>query len=391
MKTKETKKDVVQQTKGSVDSSALNIKKLETVVNSVLQLYSSSKGKEMFKSLDNRARFFSTVAKLLNKSVKLLLRQNTNTYSNKIFVDQIIKVNRELAKAGYEWLKGKAQAYVMQKNLWSYDSVITKINWMVNKLQDDQKLKKAFGAAVKAKTFSADLDKYKLVMLNQKIRNVVSKEVSLLDAVNNARKPIIKEKKIEHIYNKIIMPLLQLFSSEKVFAFNKVKSLQAMITEVVKYGAYKLSDSDNDIKSLNAKLKLTYGPKEAVLNHPELFGYKGVIWTKFTETIGKSEITIDSWKEYFEKYVASNNYIVSKSKEKMWLKVSPVEKPTTVLFYPKLKQFVLNSNLKVFKEVEGLIDSMIKEYQSKNIDDKIIASIKKVKVGNSIITIQTDW
>ncbi len=353
--------------------------KLADVTKKVIAFYKANKS-TMFASAEHKAVFFNTAAKVMTKGIKFLLRQNVNTFSNKVYIEAVMAPAKAKLKAKHQMSKVKAEAFFQKKGL-SYNYGLTKINSRIADIEKDAKLKRAFAAAVKAGKFPEQLTKYEIVMLNKKVRQSFSIDIDLIPTINKARKPYIAEKKVNDIYRSVIVPLLGLFNEEKVFSFANLSKLQEMLKDTVMNGAYKLDSEKNQINKLKPQLTLTYGPKEEVLGRADVFGYKGIIGTTYTEQVGAKKMTFTSGEEYLEAYVASNQYVMAASKAKLkGVKGVDIKKPAKLLFYPRLKQFVLDSNIQVNEEIGKFVESMLETYRKNNVSESTIKDLGSIEI-----------
>lgn len=309
--------------------------------------------------LNDKAVVYTKLLNLLYTSIYAMLSQNLNTYTNSLYINDIL--SPELQELRKKYFDSKEAMYA--KVWWrdKYDAMTNKINAAIAKLWDPRKIKNPT---------KEQKDLLKLIEQNAKLRQQVSTVIDLRKELQKKRSKNIKQKHVLEIYELAVAPILKFLLKEKDINQKDLVDLDKLIKAYVK-------DWTLQLKDINFWIKVKYWPKEAVYNNWKQFWYRWVIWNQFQEFVlwkeWKWSIDINSWKEYIE--IFKENMLYEKEKlTNEWVKV-----PEKQLFYPYFKWLILSDHLKMQKSLKKFVESLkVKLEKSKKVDQAVIKWLDEI-------------
>ena len=309
--------------------------------------------------LNDKAVVYTKLLNLLYTSIYAMLSQNLNTYTNSLYINDIL--SPELQELRKKYFDSKEAMYA--KVWWrdKYDAMTNKINAAIAKLWDPRKIKNPT---------KEQKDLLKLIEQNAKLRQQVSTVIDLRKELQKKRSKNIKQKHVLEIYELAVAPILKFLLKEKDINQKDLVDLDKLIKAYVK-------DWTLQLKDINFWIKVKYWPKEAVYNNWKQFWYRWVIWNQFQEFVlwkeWKWSIDINSWKEYIE--IFKENMLYEKEKlTNEWVKV-----PEKQLFYPYFKWLILSDHLKMQKSLKRFVESLkVKLEKSKKVDQAVIKWLDEI-------------
>lgn len=309
--------------------------------------------------LNDKAVVYTKLLNLLYTSIYAMLSQNLNTYTNSLYINDIL--SPELQELRKKYFDSKEAMYA--KVWWrdKYDAMTNKINAAIAKLWDPRKIKNPT---------KEQKDLLKLIEQNAKLRQQVSTVIDLRKELQKKRSKNIKQKHVLEIYELAVAPILKFLLKEKDINQKDLVDLDKLIKAYVK-------DWTLQLKDINFWIKVKYWPKESVYNNWKQFWYRWVIWNQFQEFVlwkeWKWSIDINSWKEYIE--IFKENMIYEKEKlTNEWVKV-----PEKQLFYPYFKWLILSDHLKMQKSLKKFVESLkVKLEKSKKVDQEVIKWLDEI-------------
>lgn len=309
--------------------------------------------------LNDKAVVYTKLLNLLYTSIYAMLSQNLNTYTNSLYINDIL--SPELQELRKKYFDSKEAMYA--KVWWrdKYDAMTNKINSAIAKLWDPRKIKNPT---------KEQKDLLKLIEQNAKLRQQVSTVIDLRKELQKKRSKNIKQKHVLEIYELAVAPILKFLLKEKDINQKDLVDLDKLIKAYVK-------DWTLQLKDINFWIKVKYWPKEAVYNNWKQFWYRWVIWNQFQEFVlwkeWKWSIDINSWKEYIE--IFKENMLYEKEKiTNEWVKV-----PEKQLFYPYFKWLILSDHLKMQKSLKKFVESLkVKLEKSKKVDQAVIKWLDEI-------------
>lgn len=309
--------------------------------------------------LNDKAVVYTKLLNLLYTSIYAMLSQNLNTYTNSLYINDIL--SPELQELRKKYFDSKEAMYA--KVWWrdKYEAMTNKINAAIAKLWDPRKIKNPT---------KEQKDLLKLIEQNAKLRQQVSTVIDLRKELQKKRSKNIKQKHVLEIYELAVAPILKFLLKEKDINQKDLVDLDKLIKAYVK-------DWTLQLKDINFWIKVKYWPKEAVYNNWKQFWYRWVIWNQFQEFVlwkeWKWSIDINSWKEYIE--IFKENMLYEKEKlTNEWVKV-----PEKQLFYPYFKWLILSDHLKMQKSLKKFVESLkVKLEKSKKVDQAVIKWLDEI-------------
>ena len=321
------------------------------------------------KILNDKAKVYTKMLNLLYTSVSMLLNQNLNTYTNSLYINDILAPELQNLRKKFQ----DSREAVYNKVWWrdKFESMVNKINKALDKLWDPKKIKNPT---------QEQKDLLKLIEQNAKLRTQVDVTVDLKKAIQQKRSVNIKQKHVLEIYEKAVLPILNFLLKEPEINQKDLKDLDALLKTYVKEWTL-------DSKKTNFWIKITYWPKEAVYNNWKQFWYRWVIWNQFTEMLMKKEwwakLEVWSWKEYLELFKEWMEY------EKVKLTNKNAKAPAKQLYYPYFKSLILNDHVKMQKLMKKFVETLIVKFEkTKKVDQEVLDSLKEVSERMVIWTME---
>lgn len=321
------------------------------------------------KILNDKAKVYTKMLNLLYTSVSMLLNQNLNTYTNSLYINDILAPELQNLRKKFQ----DSREAVYNKVWWrdKFESMVNKINKALEKLWDPKKIKNPT---------QEQKDLLKLIEQNAKLRTQVDVTVDLKKAIQQKRSVNIKQKHVLEIYEKAVLPILNFLLKEPEINQKDLKDLDALLKTYVKEWTL-------DSKKTNFWIKITYWPKEAVYNNWKQFWYRWVIWNQFTEMLMQKEwwakLEVWSWKEYLELFKEWMEY------EKVKLTNKNAKAPAKQLYYPYFKSLILNDHVKMQKLMKKFVETLIVKFEkTKKVDQEVLDSLKEVSERMVIWTME---
>lgn len=321
------------------------------------------------KILNDKAKVYTKMLNLLYTSVSMLLNQNLNTYTNSLYINDILAPELQNLRKKFQ----DSREAIYNKVWWrdKFESMVNKINKSLEKLWDPKKIKNPT---------QEQKDLLKLIEQNAKLRTQVDVTVDLKKAIQQKRAVNIKQKHVLEIYEKAVLPILNFLLKEPEINQKDLKDLDALLKTYVKEWTL-------DSKKTNFWIKITYWPKEAVYNNWKQFWYRWVIWNQFTEMLMQKEwwakLEVWSWKEYLELFKEWMEY------EKVKLTNKNAKAPAKQLYYPYFKSLILNDHVKMQKLMKKFVETLIVKFEkTKKVDQEVLDSLKEVSERMVIWTME---
>lgn len=321
------------------------------------------------KILNDKAKVYTKMLNLLYTSVSMLLNQNLNTYTNSLYINDILAPELQNLRKKFQ----DSREAIYNKVWWrdKFESMVNKINKSLEKLWDPKKIKNPT---------QEQKDLLKLIEQNAKLRTQVDVTVDLKKAIQQKRSVNIKQKHVLEIYEKAVLPILNFLLKEPEINQKDLKDLDALLKTYVKEWTL-------DSKKTNFWIKITYWPKEAVYNNWKQFWYRWVIWNQFTEMLMQKEwwakLEVWSWKEYLELFKEWMEY------EKVKLTNKNAKAPAKQLYYPYFKSLILNDHVKMQKLMKKFVETLIVKFEkTKKVDQEVLDSLKEVSERMVIWTME---
>ena len=321
------------------------------------------------KILNDKAKVYTKMLNLLYTSVSMLLNQNLNTYTNSLYINDILAPELQNLRKKFQ----DSREAIYNKVWWrdKFESMVNKINKALEKLWDPKKIKNPT---------QEQKDLLKLIEQNAKLRTQVDVTVDLKKAIQQKRAVNIKQKHVLEIYEKAVLPILNFLLKEPEINQKDLKDLDALLKTYVKEWTL-------DSKKTNFWIKITYWPKEAVYNNWKQFWYRWVIWNQFTEMLMQKEwwakLEVWSWKEYLELFKEWMEY------EKVKLTNKNAKAPAKQLYYPYFKSLILNDHVKMQKLMKKFVETLIVKFEkTKKVDQEVLDSLKEVSERMVIWTME---
>lgn len=321
------------------------------------------------KILNDKAKVYTKMLNLLYTSVSMLLNQNLNTYTNSLYINDILAPELQNLRKKFHDSREAMYTKVWWRD--KFESMVNKINKALDKLWDPKKIKNPT---------QEQKDLLKLIEQNAKLRTQVDVTVDLKKAIQQKRAVNLKQKHVWEIYEKAVLPILNFLLKEQEINQKDLKDLDALLKTYVKEWTL-------DSKKTNFWIKITYWPKEAVYNNWKQFWYRWVIWNQFTEMLMQKEwwakLEVWSWKEYLELFKEWMEY------EKLKLTNKDAKAPSKQLYYPYFKSLILNDHVKMQKLMKKFVETLIVKFEkSKKVDQDVLDSLKEVSERMVIWTME---
>lgn len=321
------------------------------------------------KILNDKAKVYTKMLNLLYTSVSMLLNQNLNTYTNSLYINDILAPELQNLRKKFHDSREAMYTKVWWRD--KFESMVNKINKALDKLWDPKKIKNPT---------QEQKDLLKLIEQNAKLRTQVDVTVDLKKAIQQKRAVNLKQKHVLEIYEKAVLPILNFLLKEPEINQKDLKDLDALLKTYVKEWTL-------DSKKTNFWIKITYWPKEAVYNNWKQFWYRWVIWNQFTEMLMQKEwwakLEVWSWKEYLELFKEWMEY------EKLKLTKKDAKAPSKQLYYPYFKSLILNDHVKMQKLMKKFVETLIVKFEkSKKVDQDVLDSLKEVSERMVIWTME---
>lgn len=321
------------------------------------------------KILNDKAKVYTKMLNLLYTSVSMLLNQNLNTYTNSLYINDILAPELQNLRKKFHDSREAMYTKVWWRD--KFESMVNKINKALDKLWDPKKIKNPT---------QEQKDLLKLIEQNAKLRTQVDVTVDLKKAIQQKRSVNLKQKHVLEIYEKAVLPILNFLLKEPEINQKDLKDLDALLKTYVKEWTL-------DSKKTNFWIKITYWPKEAVYNNWKQFWYRWVIWNQFTEMLMQKEwwakLEVWSWKEYLELFKEWMEY------EKLKLTNKDAKAPSKQLYYPYFKSLILNDHVKMQKLMKKFVETLIVKFEkSKKVDQDVLDSLKEVSERMVIWTME---
>lgn len=321
------------------------------------------------KILNDKAKVYTKMLNLLYTSVSMLLNQNLNTYTNSLYINDILAPELQNLRKKFQDSREAMYTKVWWRD--KFESMVNKINKALEKLWDPKKIKNPT---------QEQKDLLKLIEQNAKLRTQVDVTVDLKKAIQQKRAVNIKQKHVSEIYEKAVLPILNFLLKEPEINQKDLKDLDALLKTYVKEWTL-------DSKKTNFWIKITYWPKEAVYNNWKQFWYRWVIWNQFTEMLMQKEwwakLEVWSWKEYLELFKEWMEY------EKLKLTNKDAKAPAKQLYYPYFKSLILNDHVKMQKLMKKFVETLIVKFEkTKKVDQEVLDSLKEVSERMVIWTME---
>lgn len=309
--------------------------------------------------LNDKAVVYAKLLNLLYTSVYMMLNQNLNTYTNSLYINDILSPELQTLRKKYHDSRESLYLKVWWRD--KYEAMTNKINAAISKLWDPTKIKNPT---------KEQKDLLKLIEQNSKLRQQVSSVIDLRKELQKKRSNNLKQKHVLEIYQLAVAPILNFLSKEKEINQKDLQDLDKLIKAYVK-------DWTLQLKDINFWIKVKYWPKEAVYWNWKQFWYRWVIWNQFQEFVLWKEwkwvIDINSWKEYID--IFKENMIYEKEKlSNEWIKV-----PEKQLFYPYFRWLILSDHIKMQKMMKKFVESLkVKLEKSKKVDKEVIQWLEEI-------------
>ena len=321
------------------------------------------------KILNDKAKVYTKMLNLLYTSVSMLLNQNLNTYTNSLYINDILAPELQNLRKKFH----DSRESIYNKVWWrdKFESMVNKINKSLEKLWDPKKIKNPT---------QEQKDLLKLIEQNAKLRTQVDVTVDLKKAIQQKRSVNIKQKHVLEIYEKAVLPILNFLLKEPEINQKDLKDLDALLKTYVKEWTL-------DSKKTNFWIKITYWPKEAVYNNWKQFWYRWVNWFQITEMLMQKEwwakLEVWSWKEYLELFKEWMEY------ENVKLTNKNAKAPAKQLYYPYFKSLILNDHVKMQKLMKKFVETLIVKFEkTKKVDQEVLDSLKEVSERMVIWTME---
>ena len=155
------------------------------------------------KILNDKAKVYTKMLNLLYTSVSMLLNQNLNTYTNSLYINDILAPELQNLRKKFQ----DSREAIYNKVWWrdKFESMVNKINKSLEKLWDPKKIKNPT---------QEQKDLLKLIEQNAKLRTQVDVTVDLKKAIQQKRAVNIKQKHVLEIYEKAVLPILNFLLKE---------------------------------------------------------------------------------------------------------------------------------------------------------------------------------
>ena len=308
--------------------------------------------------LENKVAVYGRVYGVLNVAIKLFLKQNINTFSNKLYFD-VLRDEVLKTKTGYANLKGKILQKYQGESKYRYQ--LTKMNDLINEVEEMAQFLKKGKSNANAQSM---VEKLSEIQKNVALRPLYVETIDLLPALEKARKVAIRTKHVEAIYKETIVPLMDFLVKEEALDAVKADKIKKHLLNVAKHGY--VEDQD---KKFDAKVSVKYWPKEVVLGDAEKFGYRGNVGLQFTETLTQGKtITTD--------FESSGDYI---SNFKLAVKAFKEGEKSTAskkVFYVYFLQRVLEDNKELAKSLSKLLTKIVTDLEKEGAKGKEVSNMK---------------
>jgi hypothetical protein len=233
---------VEKKTTNQGNKGELAYKRLTDSKEKLLAFLNDSSKAEL---IDDKVVIYKMVLTLLNQSIKLFLRQNLNTYTNKLYFDVLRKGIRATKT---EYGKRKVDIINSYKGENKYKYQIQKMNDLIAEVEELARITKK--GTDKANVLS---EKVSAITQNLTLRPRVELAIDLLPTITEERKEAIRAKHVSAIYSNSIKPILEWLLKEGVIDQAKADKVQQSLLNIAKNGY--LPDEDN---KLNAKIFISY-------------------------------------------------------------------------------------------------------------------------------------
>jgi hypothetical protein len=197
--------------------------------------------------LENKVAVYGRVYGVLNIAIKLFLKQNINTFSNKLYFD-VLRDEVLKTKTGYANLKGKILQKYQGESKYRYQ--LTKMNDLINEVEEMAQFLKKGKSNANAQSM---VEKLSEIQKNVALRPLYVETVDLLPALEKARKVAIRTKHVEAIYKETIVPLMDFLVKEEALDAVKADKIKKHLLNVAKHGY--VEDQD---KKFDAKVSVKY-------------------------------------------------------------------------------------------------------------------------------------
>lgn len=353
---------VEKKTTNQGNKGELAYKRLTDSKEKLLAFLNDSSKAEL---IDDKVVIYKMVLTLLNQSIKLFLRQNLNTYTNKLYFDVLRKGIRATKT---EYGKRKVDIINSYKGENKYKYQIQKMNDLIAEVEELARITKK--GTDKANVLS---EKVSAITQNLTLRPRVELTIDLLPTITEERKEAIRAKHVSAIYSNSIKPILEWLLKEGVIDQTKADKVQQSLLNIAKNGY--LPDDDN---KLNAKIFISYWPKEVVLGAADKFGYKGNIWLMYKEVITLEKKSAEK-KEVVTSFDSSTEYVEN------FRLILGGEKSKKNIFYPSFINKILEDHKSLHKNLSGLFDDIGSKLKEKGASKEQIGEIQEVIIGNTYI------
>lgn len=305
---------------------------------------------------------YSNLIKILNISIRGMLNQNINTFSDKLYFD-ILRTKAKETKEAYIQSRLALINKLGGENKYKYQ--VQKINKLVKDIEDlAQELKKFKSKPAVYAEKEKELQKMiKELEINRALRPIATNNVDIIKEVQKARKTTKRSENVKNIYVKVVKPLFEFLIKEGAIEKEVFEKVQQILLILVNDGYLKMED-ENDKNEIKAKIAISYWPKEKIFNDTK-YGYKGVLGLTYQETFNLP-------REETHFYISSEAYVNAFRTAKETIEKTGKRDGVTV-FYPLIKKNkVLEDHELLGRKLKDYLDNIRQNLLKQGFDESTV-------------------